>query len=182
MKRILLLTILLASPAMADGFPDQPIADPGKMARPKVTPTKVSPKPADSGVMIDGEGQRYTAQDVKYGFAPVPAGMTRSGGGFVRVWNGAPVGFVTNGVGSMAYAVMKVQQQNDPIGPQLSPNLPKRPENPDNPDNPNPPKPPINTPDVPGPLGIGSAGVLFVLSRKLRQRIKSCVTFGVYNG
>lgn len=169
----LIASAVFIQPAMADGFPDRYIPDPGKNRQEKPESVKATPSPGGSGVMTDFSGQPYTAQDVKYGYNPVPYGMRRSGGGFVRVWNGAPAGF-NSGIGSMAYAVRLAQQKNDPIGPQLPPNLPERPENPENPenpDNPNPPNPPIKTDNVPGPLGIFGAGAAFMYSRKLRRRI-----------
>ena len=136
--------------------------DPGLRAQPirRPPPPSGAPSPARPRppALLDAEGTSYSPEDVRLGFLPVLRGFRRSGGGLVRIWSGAPSGFLVPGIDT----------------PLPEPPSPPDPE-PPSPPNPNPdpnPKPyPPDPQDVPAPLPILGLIAAFIASRKLRRRL-----------
>lgn len=161
MRAILLALALIGSPALADALPTQPVPDTGRLRfLSSATPAPAgwrTPTPPVVATKADAEGTRYSDQDVRVGFLPVLVGYRRSGGGLVRVWNGAPAGFRTPGVDAPATITTLISQLPEPPSP---------------PDPPAPPTPPDPGDDVPGPLGLGALAAGWHFSRQLRRRIR----------
>lgn len=180
LKPLLLALALVGSPVLADGMPDGSIPDLGRLRAPAAAAAiaaRAKPRFTPVGPYYrDAEGTRYTAADVKLGFLPVPPGYRRSDGGLVRVWNGAPAGFVVAGLDTPAtITTLMARQQAQPPAPEPpapepptpEPPAPPTPPDPEPPSPPDPQNPPLQ--DVPGPLGLGALAAAFALSRRLRR-------------
>jgi hypothetical protein len=183
-KHPFLLLLLLSAPlpAAADVWPQPAIPDPGRQRGPLVLSSAMPSAPRSipwggGPTRVDATGARYTPKDVALGFLPVPSGYRRSGGGLVRVWNGAPKGFTVPGVDT------PLPNPLPPTPPTSTPTPTPTPQPPDQPAPPTPIDPPVDPQpdpddpkpieDVPGPLGLLAIAAGFHASRRLRQQLQS---------
>ena len=179
MKRhLLLLAVLSGSPAMADVWPVPNTPDPGRASRSTSSPTLSSATPRSipwggGPVRVDSTGTRYTPRDQALGYLPVPPGFRRSGGGLVRIWNGAPTGFVVRELDApTTAALLMAAQPSSSTYRATQPPTPPTPPTPPKPPKPHdPPAPPVPTEDVPGPVGYLALAAAFHASRRLRRRL-----------
>lgn len=163
-----LLLLLSTAPALADAWdPTRPIPQPSLRAL-QASGRGLADGLGPQGTRVDAEGTRYSPEDVALGFLPVIPGYRRSGGGLVRVWNGAPTGVLVAGLNSPATVTLLMQERPPSV---LPPDPPSPPDPPDDHHKPDPPQPPVA--DVPGPLPFLALVVAFFFTRKLRKRHSS---------